>query len=385
MQTSTEVKPQVEASSEVERAKATFVKKLSRELQGFLKREQDIEALSSFISNAVVERLVKNSELSPEALTELFEGLPSLHDVRVSMDKDVNNVSIFSNKKPTLDAKFQQLALEEMMRAQLLARAADIDFKGTAYKDSGRGGGEAPHLADWLKTYGSLRSGTENSTDFEEGRSSIAVRSPKKSNTELMAAAYNADPELFADIMVAFGIREGATRKGSSFNEAWRRTAGKGYDNYGVTISLSEDGVPYRPGKRQEDTKLVLERVKLLGSEAKVRTYQDLESEVGQLQKTTEALTKENDSLKGSQTELQGQVEQLQSESGVVDQREKMAKREVAEEKQARKLAEAKAAALEQRIQELLAIAEEKVGAFSKDTRAGRMRQLLESPLPEKK
>lgn len=381
--TDTEMKPPVEALSEVERARATFVKKLSRELQEFLKGDQDSDALASFISNTVAERLGKNSKLPPEGLAELFEGMPSLDDMITRMDEEGTSATIHINNTVALDARIQQLAFEEMTRAQLLARAADIDFRGKSLK-SKAGGLDTPHLTDWLKTYSSLHSGTENKTDFRENHPNISIRSPKKSDTELMADAYTDDPELFADMMVAFGIREGATRKGSSFNEAWRRMSGKGYDNYGATISLSEEGVPYRSGKRQEDTKLVLERAKLLGSEAKVRTYQDLEGEVGQLQRTNEVLIKENGSLKGSQTELQGQIATLQSESGTVAQREKMAKMEVAEEKQARKLAEAKAATLEQRIQELLAIAEEKVGTFSKDTRAGRMRQLAESPLPKK-
>lgn len=382
---SSEVKSQVEVSSEVERAKAVFVKKLTSELKGYLGNDKGSEALAAFISNTVADRMNEKAGLEPEATVELFEGMPELHDVYTSVGREDKDAQVFSNKKIGLDAEHLQTAFEEIVRAQVLARAADIDFRGNGSKDKA-GTSQKLHLDDWLVTYSSLLNGAKNNTnDFEGGRAGITTTFQKKPAKEQMADAFEKDPELFADLMVAFGVREGATEKDASFNSAWQKMPGKGFDGYGVAFQLSEEGVPYRKGKRKEDAKLILERVALFGGKAKVETYLDLASEVKEARKASATLEKEHEKLKGSHKDAQSKGEKLQSELETATQKERMLKKELTEEKAARKLAEAKAIALEQRIQEMLAIASEKVGMLSKDTRASRMRELVESSVASKK
>lgn len=362
-----------EAPSEFERVRGTYARGLESYLKTQVKNESGSinEPLVRFISNVVTERLERSiTDLAPEEKTEFFESCPSLLklDVGVPLGSSDHSRELFVNVRElgTTKPELRRPVIQELLRAALLTRAFNIKYK------PGKTEIRPEDYLALLARLGTDRANIEDRLKTHEGFTCGSLDTSQE-----IPKAYEQDTELFIDLMTAFAERN---RRGDTLNERWKALVGSSFENFGTKILATDEGLPYRPGKRAEDTKLARERFKLFeGKEGKpIKSYADLRQEVAMLTGDVERVNTLLAEERRGGSQLKQDLEVATRERG-------MLREDLARENEAREAAEAKAAALEERTRELLAIAGEKVGAFSKDTRAARMQQLAESPLPSKK
>lgn len=370
--------------NENERARTAFTKRITDEISRLFSetnsQHTDNQNIAAYIGNSVMNRLYNRfHDMTEEGKTEIFEAAPGINDTHIEIDASAQTTNMIVPKKFEMDDSVLVVILEEFNRAQLLARANNINFSGTLKIN---GGSSNVHVGSFLDTYRSVYKKDQQiyATAYHN---KILKADMKPNKNEPESAIYDRDPELFADMMIAFGARLGAGKNGASFNEAWKRMPGQGFDNYGTSINYTEEGVPYRPGKRKEDVEMLTRKAAEFGTkEPAIKTYGELAIETSDLKRKTQVLEDENSKLKTAKSELASDLADVQSGLDTVDHRENMKSKDLAEEKAAREAAEAKNVALEARIKELVAIAEEK-GKLLGDTRLDRIKQVGSSPLPE--
>lgn len=378
--------PETRMPTELERAKTALSKKIANEILPGMrdsnKPESQNEPMANFIANSVVARLAERfPDLPEDEMIQLFEGMPTLNATNTSIDNitlDTANIGVDKNNK--IDDALLVPILEELTRAQLLARSSSVDYVGSV---STNGSNRNVHTHTLLNTFGSMYKKPNAATHPTVGSRMLTTKINRDSNTP-DPEIYNKDPELFADMMIAFAFREGANSNGKTFNDAWKRMPGKGFDNYGTPVQFTEDGIPYRPGKRTEDVEMLKKKVaEFSGNGQALKTYDQLATDVAQLSYDKELLARQNEEHAGVRAKLTRELENVQTGYDTMDLRESMKANDLATEKKAREAAEERNAALEARIQELLAIAEESSKMFG-DTRLDRIKQTAVSPLPEK-
>lgn len=305
-----EVVAQAEAAQAVDRAAAVFEEKKTRDLNGLLGGNKEHLPIDKYAGQVMTERLKKMTEGYDEEESVAFFEAAQQFLPRV-VTKFVGEGAIISPRdgKSEVDKKFLDRLLIEDTRAQLLMRAADIDFKGRAIPPRARGSDswnpdKPAHLDDWMALYAAELRGIYD-VKSEENEVELGVSFPSEYDKRkvLVATAYDNDPELFADTMIAFAMREGSGLKqaagdSAAWTKTWQGMPGKGYDEYGATFVLSEEGLPYRPKHKKEDTSLIKKRLELLSKDGEeVETFETVKRKKGAAESRAERLAREKDEL----------------------------------------------------------------------------------------
>lgn len=353
--------------NETERAKAAFAKKLSNELQDFFidgSGKIADKGMADFIANNVTERLTDRfKDVPPEKLAEVFESALSFEDVSVVRNQQENSVNMTLKKQTGLDDDHEAIILEELNRAQLLAIAADKGFKGNVdiakFNVAGAVQGRLEE-SDLMMIHRRLYD-KKSSIDHSFGRGDRLLADCSLAYDLPAGEIYDRDPSLFADMMIASAVSNGADN-GTNFNDAWKKMQKDNFAPAGTAVSYTEEGIPYRPGKRKEDVEMIKKQLELYGQgEPKVETFEDSTRKNQELKSANEVLTSQNEELKEENSALARENEELKSKAVAAEQLAKIMTPEKSPELTA---AEERASQLEAQLAQVLAILNQKGSMF---------------------
>lgn len=242
------------AAKNFERALASYLKAT---MEGRREAKKPCDNIASFIGHITTERLENAiSQLAPTDQAEFFESIhTSYFDMRVKRLPFDKNASIYLDigGKSRLSPDLKRILATELIRTNILALAADPDIKGKGLLETSSSTREFK-MNEWLDIYTSLlkQPKTEDQNTYP---ADLIVYSPENSPTKTQdtRSAYDIDPHLFADLMIAAGIHDGAT-SASSFSEAWKKNILM-YDNNAIRTNINlaykdkygfQGHIPYR-------------------------------------------------------------------------------------------------------------------------------------------
>ena len=380
---------EVEVPNELELAKAAFTKKFTGELNKYLGSENRggkelFQKMADYIGSTMIDRLLKKfPKMTEKEKTEFFESLPALKEVPLSthgqaLDKGKrSDLIVRLPNNLAIENKYLMQVLAEYTRAQILARSINIEYSGSLTSS------DKISIDTYLDAYKGLleldqlhkESGAVKLTTETVGGKVVNVNLSRTAQAPA-AEIYQQDPELFADMMIAFGVRQGAGFKGKTFNESWSSMPGNGFDQYGTPIKLTAEGIPYRPEHRDADVKLAKENVTKFDTFGTlVKTYGELVIEGQNAEYKNDLLTREVGELRRADKQLRAEVDSLRSAATIAS-----SETATTAEKAAATETKAKAEIVKhnKQVKEQIAeVAARKVGFMSKDTRIEEMLALM--------
>lgn len=312
MATSSETRSEVKAPSELERARANYWRRAEKDFDIVTKDNKEAMQFISAVSRERMDKLLVG--MSEEDQTEFLENLPSSLDLEVREGADqqgYKNVEVQIYKLKNVKPELRRQVMQELLKQCWLLKKFDREFK----RGYNLGEHDLLALVAWLDGYEAFiarqkKLGHDEDTIISKGKLRLPLFD-RTSSEEAVKACEN-DPALFVDGVFAMAAT-GQYGIGSKESITEKIIGTKGFNAAGNEIMVTDDGLPYRKGKRKEDTALAAERLKLYRatSETPVMTYQELVSERSDLVRQKEMAEKSSAELAVEKEKARTEAEEL--------------------------------------------------------------------------
>jgi hypothetical protein len=336
-----------------ESGREIFKQKIAQEIASASLETRKSRAIP-LVSELVTRRLEQAAQeqgLAPEELSELFECMPRLSEVKC------NKHELYLHGAENIKDDLQAIVFREILRAVILVKSMGLSLARGDHDV-----GSYNHMV----MYGHLIG--EDPRLEEVGNGALMLKAPGNKAQEGQEAAASGDPELFADMVAVSSVERSGERDVKMDTQAVRYL-------FGETIPMYQGQIPYRPDHRDEDVRLIQERLALVEEGFEIMTYDSMKGAVASAKFREQKALGERAAAVKAKEEAEAANQELKDAARAAKQQEALTKQSLGD---AVETAEERVKELEGLMGELLEISKDKPGLFGRDKRLARIQEILE-------
>src|SRR3989339_817708 len=275
--------------SQIDRAREDYAKRIAKDLMQEQYSNKTLEPttveMNRFLANSIIDQVLEGQDLTEQQQLEMIQSLPSRNEFRATIG---GNKYEISSTRQNPNPEIQQKIERAMMRAEIIGNTAIYGFNTKATFERGN-----------MTSYD-----TPLPTEEMMKLYTASISQEKKSGTipkdlygkKLGVELFSRDPELFADLVLAFSVSEtpnmgsygqGNTEKASVTLNT--RLFERFLTRLGINVSKTEEGIPYITGEEEVDTtrenfiKMIKNKFEQFNQGRTIETYSDLKEKNSEL------------------------------------------------------------------------------------------------------